>query len=139
MLPRLSTLSRDLALAAKSVPVGRIYPLLLSLFVEPDADRVSKLPVELREKVLTSDILGDGKLAEECREKVDMSLPRDSRGLLWLPSVVAEPCDALEAADKHRSKLAASGAPRAGLGDMVGDGDSQRSVGVVTSDVVAMT
>lgn len=68
-----------------------------------------------------------------------MSLPRDSRGLLWLPSVVAEPCDALEAAERHRSSCVASGAPRAALGDMVGDGDSHRSVGVVTSDAVAMT
>jgi hypothetical protein len=67
-----------------------------------------------------------------------MSLPRDSRWWPWLPSVVAEPCDALEAVDRHRSRCVASGAPRAGLGDMVGDGDSHRSVGVVTSDVVVM-
>jgi hypothetical protein len=40
MLPKLRTLSRDFALAAKSVPVGRMYPLRR---LDPDTVRVSKL------------------------------------------------------------------------------------------------
>jgi hypothetical protein len=67
-----------------------------------------------------------------------MSLPSDSRMLLWLASVVADPCDPVEAVDKQRDRPEASGAPRARLGDKVGEGDSHRSVGVDTPGVLAM-
>jgi hypothetical protein len=63
-----------------------------------------------------------------------MSLPSDSR--MWLASVVADPCDADDAVDRHRSMLFRE--PIAGIGGLSGEGDSHRKVGVGTSVISAM-
>ena len=107
MLPRLSTLSRCRALAAKSVPCGRTKPRDRLGFSTP-----TTLTSERR----------DWKLAEDWRD--DQSLPRESR----LFASVLEPWEAEDAVERHResSELAAEWGT---AGTASGEGDSQRKEG----------
>lgn len=63
-----------------------------------------------------------------------MSLPRDS--LMLLASVVAEPWEIEEAVERQRDS--SGRAWRAGVGDVLGEGDSQRSLGGLSSGADAM-
>jgi hypothetical protein len=106
MLPKLSTLSLDRALAAKSVPCGRMKPRRRPL--------PSKLYDEYLDGTLASELL-DLRLLEERR---DLSLPRDS----LVVASLFEPWEADDEAERH---LDSGGqGPIARVGESSGDGES---------------
>lgn len=76
---------------------------------------------------LTSERREEAKLAEEWRDKLDVSLaaPSDSRGRE--PSVVADPCEPSEVVERQRDS--SGQAPIARVGAISGDGESRRKVG----------
>ena len=119
MLPRLRTLSLDLALAAKSVPCGRAKPrrLLFSSKVKDDL-------LEDTELILDVDILSELLDRTLLEDRYDASLPRESRPVASL----LEPYDRNDVAETHLESDGA--APMAGVGVTSGGGDSHRSKGV---------
>ena len=126
MLPRLRTLSLDLALAAKSVPCGRAKPrrLLFSSKVKDDLleDTALILGVDILSELLDRTLLED---------RYDASLPRESRPVASL----LEPYDRNEVAETH---LESGAAPMAGKGVASGGGDSHRSKGVSLLEFVVV-
>lgn len=101
MLPRLNTLSLLLAEAAKSVPVGLMYPL----FLGTGRPGTPKFPVECRTfsvgaRLRAGFLAVARKLAEEWRlaTEPDESLPMDAL-------VECEPYEAVEATETERGEM----------------------------------